>query len=136
MDQTYDDNVGLFRQRLGETHALPNCVRRFQRFIEPDEDFHGAYIKEPRTRNDALQLCAHPEAPQRLLISRNDVLGPSRVLQPGVLGTDTWVVEASADGVRLDDLTCAGLQDVRPDAVEHTRDALAERSGVVVAVQT
>ena len=53
-----------------------------------------------------------------------------------MLGADAGVVEAGADRVRLDDLACAGLQDVRPDAVEHTRDTLAERSGVVVAVQT
>lgn len=89
-----------------------------------------------RTRDDAFELRAHPEAAQRLLVRRDDVLRAARVLQPGVLGADAGVVEAGADRVRLDDLACAGLQDVRPDAVEHTRDTLAERSGVVVAVQT
>ena len=74
-------------------------------------------------------------AAQGLLVRRDDVLRTARVLQPGVLGADAGVIEAGTDGVRLDDLTCARLQDVRADTVEHAGDALAKRSGVVITIK-
>ena len=88
-----------------------------------------------RTWNDAFKLCAHPEAAQGLLVRCDDVLRTARVLQPGVLGADAGVIETGTDGVRLDDLTCARLQDVRADTVEHAGDALAKRGGVVITIK-
>lgn len=76
------------------------------------------------TRDDALQLGDQTETAQGLLVGGDDVLRTPRVLEPGVLGSNSGVVESRADRVRLDDLTSLGLEDVRPNTVQDTRLAL------------
>lgn len=88
------------------------------------------------TRNDTLELGDRPESPQGLLIGGNDILCPSRILQPGVLRANSGIIETSTDGMRLDNLTGGRLQDVRPYTVQHTGLTLRECCAVPISVET
>lgn len=87
------------------------------------------------TWNDSLQLCAKPESTQRFFIRGYNVFGPSGILQPGVFRTYTGIVETSADGVRLNDLTFFRLQDVSADAVKDARGSLCKSGAVVFSIK-
>jgi len=69
--RTHHDNVGVFWQRLGDLDGSPDGVRRLE----------GG--------DDTFELGAETESSEGFLVVGDNVFGPSRVLQPGVLGTDT-----------------------------------------------
>mmetsp|Transcript_15479 Transcript_15479/g.33550 ORF Transcript_15479/g.33550 Transcript_15479/m.33550 type:complete len:670 (+) Transcript_15479:577-2586(+) len=77
-------------------------------------------------RNDALRLGNGLECLQSFRVSDGDVIHTSRFLQPGVLGADARVVQASADRVGLCDLAVASLEKVRSGAVEDARGACGQ----------
>lgn len=72
------------------------------------------------TRNNSFTLSQHPEPTERFLIRGYNVLGPSGILQPGMLGPYTRVVETSTDRMCFYDLACSRLKDISPDTVENT----------------
>jgi len=74
-------------------------------------------IKNPLTRYDTFTLRQHPKAAECLLVCGNDILRSAGVLQPGMLRSNAWVVEPSADGVCFYDLPCRRLENICPDAV-------------------
>ena len=78
-------------------------------------------------RNDALDAAAVVEGCQRLGIVDGHVLGTSRILQPGVFGAHTRVVQPGRHRMRLDDLPVGILQHIGAVAVQHTRHAALQR---------
>mmetsp|Transcript_18797 Transcript_18797/g.50538 ORF Transcript_18797/g.50538 Transcript_18797/m.50538 type:complete len:231 (-) Transcript_18797:1483-2175(-) len=84
--------------------------------------------------DDALGAAQGLEALERLLIRDRYVIRAQRVLEPGVLGTDTRVVEACGDGVGLRDLPHLVLQEVGARAVEDAGRASGESGGMTLGV--
>lgn len=115
---TYNNNILLRRQRLSQFDTSPESMRRLER------------------RYYTLLLSADAESSQRLLVSRDDVLCTAGVLQPGMLGTYAWVVQASGYRVCLDDLALLGLQNVCPLPVQDAWLTLRQRCAMMVAVQS
>jgi hypothetical protein len=72
-------------------------------------------------RDDALTAAQQRERIHRLGICDGAVLGAPDVAEIRVLGSDTRVVEAGRDRVRLDGLTVFVLQQVRVGALEGSR---------------
>src|SRR6266581_1376243 len=66
----------------------------------------------------------------RLVVSHRDVFGAAAVLEPGVLRSDTRVIEPGGDRMRLGDLAVRVLQQVRAVAVQYPRLSGAQRRGV------
>ena len=58
--------------------------------------------------DDALLLAEGLKGLHGLAVGGADVLGAAAVLEEGVLGADTGVVETGRDGVRLVNLACVG----------------------------
>src|SRR5205085_2518485 len=82
------------RQRGRETGGIRQGMRRFER------------------RDDPLDATAFVECRERLVVGDGDVLRATRVLQPGVLRTNAWIIETRRDGMRLRDLAIRVLQEV------------------------
>src|SRR5690606_11712680 len=67
------------------------------------EDF-GQRVGGLQRRDDAFLAAAQVEGVQRLLVGDRGVLDTTDVMQPGVLGTDTGIVEAGGNRVGIDAL--------------------------------
>src|SRR6266581_4231256 len=70
------------------------------------------------------------ERSERLVVGCRDVFGAAAVLEPGVLRSDTRVIEPGGDRMRLGDLAVRVLQQVRAVAVQYPRLSGAQRRGV------
>ena len=68
---THHDDIGVFWQSLGNLNGSPDGVSGLQ----------GG--------NNTLELSAQSECTESLLVVGDNVLGSARVLQPGVLGSDS-----------------------------------------------
>lgn len=113
---THHDDVGVFWHGLGKVERSPERVTSF------------------KCRDDALQLRAQTEAAERLFIRCHRVLCPASILEEGVLGADTRVIQTGTDRVRLEDLADLGLEKVGTNAVQDTRSTLGQRRRVAVGV--
>lgn len=82
--------------------------------------------------DDALDLREALESIECLLVRDRDVLDNPFIFIIGMLWSDARVVEASRDGVRLDDLAVRVLKQVAEGAVQDARlTSTGERLGVV-----
>jgi hypothetical protein len=63
-------------------------------------------------RDDAFDTGQGMKAGQRLVVGDGDLLGATAVLQPGVLGTDSGIVETGGYGMGLDDLTIVVFHEI------------------------
>ncbi len=86
-------------------------------------------------RDDALGAAEVVEGVERFLVGDADVFGAADLLQPGMLGPDTGVVQAGADAVGLGDLAVLVLQDEGAVAMQHARAAPLQRCRMLAAVQ-
>src|SRR5258708_2478928 len=87
-------------------------------------------------RNDALAAAQVVERGHGLSVVDGDVFGPSGLLEPGVLGAHTRVIQPCRDRVRLDDLTVFVLKQIRAISVQHPRPARAQRRRMLAAGYT
>src|SRR5690242_19541635 len=55
-------------------------------------------------RYDAFELAAQLEGFERFLVRCRDIGHALRVVEPGMFGTDAWIVEAGRDRMRFGDL--------------------------------
>ncbi len=84
--------------------------------------------------NDAFELAQELEGGERLVVGRRDVFDPALLLQPGVLGADAGIVEASRDRMRLGDLAFLVLQQIGAVAVQHAGAAAGQRRGMLAGL--
>src|SRR5665647_3278996 len=85
-------------------------------------------------RDDALGAAQVMKGAERLLVGDADVLGAADVVQVSVLGTDTGIVQTSADAVRLGDLAVVVLQYIGAVAMQYARAAALDGSRMLAAV--
>src|SRR5690606_27006085 len=83
-------------------------------------------------RYDPLEPGAELESFQCLLVRHRDVGDTTRLLEPGVLRPDAGIVEASGDGVTLEDLPVVVLQQVGAIAMQHAGLAAGHRRTVAI----
>ena len=84
-------------------------------------------------RDNSLGLAQDAKGLHSLVVVDRDVRCPPRVVKPGVLGADPWVIEASTDGVRRNGLAPLVLHHVCARTVEHSRCARGKAGGVLAA---
>src|SRR5690606_33294879 len=109
-----DQDGLLWAHFLGQLHGVGHGVARFQR------------------GDDAFGAAQTVEGGQRLIIGNANVLGAAQLLQPGVFGADSGVVQARADAVGFGDLAVGVLQDHGAVAVQYAAGAFLQRGGVLV----
>gem|GEM_PF-2562505 len=97
------------------------------------EDF-GQRVGGLQRRDDAFLAAAQVEGVQRLLVGDRGVLDTTDVMQPGVLGTDTGIVEAGGNRVGIDDLAILVLQQEGTVAVQHAGYAAVEAGGMLAGL--
>src|SRR5262245_15620242 len=98
-----------------------------------DSDRVGDGVRGLERGEDALEAREEAEGLEGFLVGHRGVLGPARVLQPGVLGADPGVVQARGDRVRGPNLAVLVLDHIRQAPVEHPGDACRERRPVAPA---
>jgi hypothetical protein len=84
---------------------------------------------------DALGAGQVVEGGECLGIGDGHVLRPAGVLEPGMLRTDTGIVQPGGNGVGFDDLPVGVLHQVGPVAMQHAGLAVAQRCGMPAGFQ-
>src|SRR5437773_10208195 len=84
-------------------------------------------------RNDALAAAQVVERGDCFSVVDGDIFGPTGVLEPGVLGANTRVIQPCRDRVRLDDLTVFVLKQIGAISVQYPRPARALRCRMCAA---
>src|SRR6266550_5750206 len=78
-----DQQQRFARQRRRELRGMRERVARFER------------------RDDTLDAAALVECRERLVVGDRDVFGAAAVLEPGMLRTDSGIIQTGRDGMRL-----------------------------------
>lgn len=99
-----DDHQVVTRQAGCPTADLGQCMGGLQR------------------RDDAFLAAAQLEGLQRFAVGHCDVFDPALLMQPGVLGADTRVVQTGGNRMGIGDLAILVLQQVGAVAVQNTGD--------------
>src|SRR3546814_11817270 len=84
-------------------------------------------VRRLQRRDDALDARAQLEGVERLPVGGRNVLGAADVVQPGMLGPDSGIVEAGGDRVGVDNLAVVVLPQVGAVALQHAWAAARER---------
>ncbi len=85
-------------------------------------------------RNNTLEARAELEGSERFGIGDRDILDPAAVVEPGVLGADTRIVQPGRNRMGVEDLSVVILQQIGPVAVQYAGLSAVQGSGVFTAL--